>query len=219
MNNNFDYYFNSKIAEIGSDVCQNYLTTRKNVSDVIDLQQSEYGKINNVDFSYVKDGKIELAEVKCDRIWYSGNLCFETISNDSKKTPGCFLATKSSIWLHVFPHTKKAFLLKTPEVRIWFLKNEYQFREVKCNTTINNKYAYTTVSKLVPIVDVFKYVSEFSRKINIPEKWMPYWTKDFLIQMDNEMEKNAKEKKIIVNRKWENFWIDESSENKECNPS
>ncbi len=195
--NNFDYYFNEKIAEIGAMVCKNFLTTRPNVSNVIDLQKTEYGKINNVDFSYIKNNELkELAEVKCDMIWWSGNICLEIISNNTKDTLGCFLATKSNIWLHVFPHIKTAYLFKTPEIKKWFISNQSKFREVKCNTLINNQYAYSTISKLVPITELLN-IPQFFKKIPIPEKWMPNWTKNLLIELDDNK---------YPHKNWQNVW-------------
>ena len=219
MNNNFEYNKNTKIAQIGSEICLNYLCSRKNLSRITDLQDSKYGRDNNVDFSYIKNMNkewiLELAEVKCDMVWWSGNICFETKSNEGKKTKGCFLATKSNVWLHTFPHNKKMILVKTKEVRDWFNENIARFKEVSCNTTDRNeKYLYTTVSRLVPLNVLLKEMNKYSVEIAIPEKWMPQWTYNFLIGLDEENKKKNEEnkKKKYVNEKWHQYW--ESNENK-----
>lgn len=92
-------------------------------------------------------------EVKADRYHKTGNFFFETISNKEKGTSGCFMYTEANYIFYYFIEIKKLFILKMPEIREWFLKNQKRFPDGETTTPVGNSF-YTTVGKLVPICEV-----------------------------------------------------------------
>ena len=88
-------------------------------------------------------------------------------------------------------------------------KNITRFKEVSCNTTDRNeKYLYTTVSRLVPIGILLTEMNKYSGEIAIAEKWMPEWTYKFLVGLDeqNKKKNEGKKKKKYIDEKWHQYW-------------
>lgn len=102
-------------------------------------------------------GEIPL-EVKGDRHDESGNFFFETISNATKGSPGCFLYTEAAFVFYCFVRPRQLCILPMPGTREWFLANIDQFPERRTRTPVGAD-SYTTVGRLVPVEQVMKQVS------------------------------------------------------------
>jgi hypothetical protein len=89
-------------------------------------------------------------EIKGDRWYKTGNYFFETVSNESKNTPGCFLYTKADFVYYCFVEEKELHILPMPETRDWFMANLDRFRERKTSTPVGEEASYVTVGRLVP---------------------------------------------------------------------
>ena len=73
----------------------------------------------------------------------------ETISNQSKNTPGCFLYTEADLVFYYFIEIKELHIFPMPESRDWFILNMNRFNERKTSTPVEN-CSYFTIGRLVP---------------------------------------------------------------------
>ena len=89
-------------------------------------------------------------EIKGDRYHQTGNFFFETISNESRNTPGCFLYTKAEWLFYYFVEIGMLYCLPMSEVRPWFEAHGGRFEERRTSTPVRDRQ-YVTVGRLVPI--------------------------------------------------------------------
>lgn len=177
--NNYEFDERNSFSQLGVAIVAKYLSTIKSISKIIDVQNTTEGRRDDIDLKFLQNGNWRSAEVKREGYLYTGNFCFETISNEAKGTLGCFLKTKCDLFCSCFIDEKKfemmkIFILKMPEVKNWFVKvkDVSKFRECKCNTKINEKYSYTTVFRLVPRQLVFQECPKYIKEINFPAIWI-----------------------------------------------
>jgi hypothetical protein len=97
-------------------------------------------------------------EVKGDRYHKTGNFFFETVSNESKGTPGCFLYTGAKWLFYYFVGNGRLYCLPMDVVRPWFHENMDRFDERRTSTPVGSE-AYETVGRLVPIATVLAEVA------------------------------------------------------------
>jgi hypothetical protein len=97
-------------------------------------------------------------EVKGDRYHQTGNFFFETVSNESKGTPGCFLYTSAKWLFYYFVESGDLFCLPMSRVRPWFCHQLERFEERRTSTLVGDD-AYVTVGRLVPIETVLQEIS------------------------------------------------------------
>lgn len=110
-------------------------------------------------------------EVKGDRYHRTGNFFFETISNESKGTPGCFLYTKAEWLFYYFLEIGKLYCLPMPEIRPWFVQNVDRFKEQRTSTPTRSDQSYVTVGRLVPITAVLLEVEGVLQFQKQAETW------------------------------------------------
>ena len=92
-------------------------------------------------------------EIKGDRYHHTGNFFFETVSNEAKGTPGCFLYTKAYWLFYYFVEIGALYCLPMDKVRPWFVANISRFEEKRTSTPVGGD-SYVTVGRLVPIKTV-----------------------------------------------------------------
>ena len=90
-------------------------------------------------------------EVKGDNYNTTGNYFFETVSNSSKGTKGCFLYTQADYLFYYFIYTRQLHILEVEPVRYWFNYNQSRFMSKFPSTAINNGELYCSEGKIVPI--------------------------------------------------------------------
>jgi hypothetical protein len=106
-------------------------------------------------------------EVKGDRYHRTGNFFFETVSNESKGTLGCFLYTKAEWLFYYFLEIGMLYCLPMTEVRPWFVQNIHRFKEQRTSTPTRSGESYVTIGRLVPITAVLTEVEgvlQFQKK-------------------------------------------------------
>jgi Holliday junction resolvase-like predicted endonuclease len=110
----------------------------------------------DIDLLAVRDGRTCQVEVKYDR-YQTPNLAFETVSNTSKWTTGCFMRTAADVMAYVRV-TDEALggvpgltLLPMAAVRPWFVLHEQEFRLYRTSTPVGASGIYETVGRLVPL--------------------------------------------------------------------
>ncbi len=109
----------------------------------------------------VRDGygrlRVIPIEIKGDRYHKTGNFFFETISNEDKGTPGCFLYTGARWLFYYFVGNGRLYCLPMDKVRPWFHEQMERFSERRTSTPVGSG-AYITVGRLVPIQTVLDEV-------------------------------------------------------------
>lgn len=112
-------------------------------------------------------------EIKGDRYHETGNFFFETVSNESKGTPGCFLYTSAKWLFYYFVDAGDLFCLPMTRIRPWFHHHMELFEERRTSTPVGGE-TYVTVGRLVPIETVLQEISGVQRYQKIDgEKWIP----------------------------------------------
>ena len=163
------YNFNdaNNIASQASEEITTFLLSLPTTVKVVNVEKNKL--YQNVDIDLIwyvrsqKTGEIvkKTIEVKGDT-YLSKNYFFETVSNTSKNTPGCFLVTESDFLFYYFIKTKELHIMPTNEVRDWFLDNQHKFYEATTSTSGPNKYLYSTKGRKVP-----KKIAQINCKITV----------------------------------------------------
>lgn len=112
----------------------------------------------DIDLLWSRAGSEIPLEVKGDRHDKTGNFFFETISNTTTGSPGCFLYTEAAYVFYCFVRPRRLHILPMPGARDWFLANIEQFAERRTRTPVGGE-SYTTVGRLVPVERAMTFVS------------------------------------------------------------
>jgi len=99
---------------------------------------------------FARNGRVVQIEVKGDRYHQTGNYFFETVSNQQRGTPGCFLYTEADYLFYYFVDAGELHVLPMPDVRDWFIAHMEEFRERETSTPTRRGESYITVGRLVP---------------------------------------------------------------------
>jgi len=130
-----------------------FLLGKKETLAVINVESNKDYRKKNIDliWVYIKDGKEETRriEIKGDRYSHTGNVFLETVSNESKNTPGCILYTEADYIFYYFMDSKELLLIPVLMMREWFVDNMDRFTEKRLGTHVNNDVYYTR-GRLVP---------------------------------------------------------------------
>lgn len=156
-----------KVEKIASNEIKNYLESLPETIRVLSVENDKAFQKMDVDFLWVyqKNGIVEIKkiEVKGDTYSHTGNLFFETVSNISKNTPGCFIYSKADFFYYYFIDTRELNILPLNETRNWFKKNIRRFPKKKTSTILNNGDRYYSWGRLIS-------KSILDKEINIKRK-------------------------------------------------
>ncbi|MCB8942439.1 MAG: hypothetical protein H6658_01560 [Ardenticatenaceae bacterium] len=145
-----------------ADVTQFLQTVWPQTVAVHNVEEEAAYQLHDVDLLWTVLEKERLrvipVEVKGDRYHRTGNFFFETISNEGKGTPGCFLYTKAEWLFYYFLEIGKLYCLHMEKVRPWFLANMHRFKEQRTSTPTRSGSSYVTIGRLVPITTVLAEV-------------------------------------------------------------
>lgn len=161
-----------EVAQRGMVDIENFLTSYKSSLGVINVEDHKDYQKKDIDLLWVfqRNGKHETKsiELKVDR-YKSRNFFFETISNQKKGTPGCFMYTEADYLFYYFESMQTLYILPVEEVREWFLQNMSRFEEKTLGTQMNGETIYGSVGRLVPIQAVVKECAHI-KCYKIPQK-------------------------------------------------
>lgn len=150
------YNFNdaNKISKNGINDITEFIKQNPKTIEIINVEKDILFQKQDVDLIWKllinnKPKRVKI-EVKIDRYHQTGNYFFETISNSKKQTLGCFLYTCADYIFYYFLKIKELHILKTNLVRVWFLKNQNNFKTISTQTCKTGKVLYKTIGKLVP---------------------------------------------------------------------
>lgn len=151
MKNDYDIKESFTVADLGVNATVNFLKSRQDFLHIMSLENEKFYQPKGIDLLLTRKlevapyVKAETIEVKTDRYHKTGNYFFETVSNVSKNTSGCFLYTEADFLFYVFPEIE-IHILPTKKVREWFLPKIDSFKEKSCTT----EGKYETKGRLVP---------------------------------------------------------------------
>ena len=132
-----------------------YLRNKPETVEVLNVEDDPIGRAKDIDLIWTvrrPDGNqsVTTIEIKGDRYYHTGNYFLETVSNEAKNTPGCFLYTEADFIFYYFLEEKELHVLPVPATRHWFRQHLHQFREKRTSTPVGNNQIYVTVGRLVP---------------------------------------------------------------------
>lgn len=194
----------SKTGKEGIREVENFLRTLDRTNNLQNVENNLQYQKKDVDLIWtvnLKSGKIKdyLCEVKTDTYDRTGNFFFETISNKSKNTPGCFMYTEADFILYYFIKIKELYVLPMPATRNWFKENMNNFKEISTTTSVRNG-SYISIGRLVPIKVAEDSVGKNStktldkiRKFSIPDKaLLDEKPKNFNLSTSSQFTQNSK---------------------------
>ncbi len=151
---NHNWKDQKELGERGVFHILEWLYTLSNTVGVWDVQDDKEYQEKDIDLLWtVEPGDKEYTiEVKTDT-YKSGNFFFETVSNVSKNTLGCFLKTEADFIFYYFIEMGQLFVLNTGAIQKWFLENKSRYNEKVLGT--DNLYQSINDMKLF-ILDLVK---------------------------------------------------------------
>jgi hypothetical protein len=129
----------------------------------------EVQRADDIDFFWTRSYKARLStisiEVKVDtQIHETGNFAFETISNETRFTQGCFMRSKADYFYYYASESEAGDLWIFPLiiVRQWFEREmssrPNRFRDFKTHTLLPNGNVYIARGYLVPIGELSRFL-------------------------------------------------------------
>lgn len=153
------YSFESSydVSQIAIEKVSDYLLTLSGTLDIINVEGDKAFQEFDIDMIHVTNDSVVNIEVKADT-YKSKYFFFETVSNATKGTPGCFMYTRADYLYYYFTQTDALYILPMQEARDWFIDNMDRFTKKELSTTGDNKVLYNTYGYTVPIRTVLKEV-------------------------------------------------------------
>lgn len=157
------YEFNSsnKIGHQGEQFVKQWiLELHPNVSSITDVSDDKFYQKQDVDFVVnFTNGKQALIEIKTDT-YKTGNMFFETISNEEYQTKGCLMKTNSDFLFYYFPNYQNGvlYIFKMKAFRKFVLDNLPHFRERRVTNT-----THTSIGYIVPLLYIENNFSEYKK--------------------------------------------------------
>ena len=149
---NFGGSFN--IGKIAVEAVTSFLKRQHNHLGLASVEGSETYQGQGVDLLWrIKDRDIKRivrVEVKADRYYHTGNLYFETVSNTTKGTQGCFVGSCADIYAYFFVGVGVLYWIPLKIAQMWFSEHQERFPVRTTSTGRNGEVLYRTEGRLVP---------------------------------------------------------------------
>ena len=141
-----------KFSKEGTQQIINYLYRRPDILDIVNVEDNEEYRKKDIDLLWRRlKNNVEMVhtvEIKVDNYFNSGNYFFETISNMTRNTPGCFMYSEAEYFFYYFPK-KELHVISLKMVREWFIQNIEQFAIKNGCTAVGDGF-YKSEGRLVP---------------------------------------------------------------------
>lgn len=163
--NTYDFDGRYDVSKIAIDKVNDYLSSLNETIDIINVEDDKSFQKLDIDLVQVTKKDVINIEVKSDT-YDSGNFFFETISNATKETEGCFMYTRADYLYYYFTKSSTVYILPMPNTREWFIRNKSRFKEKKLATKERGKVLYYSYGFPVSIKTVLEEVGgTFSIKL------------------------------------------------------
>ena len=145
----YDFNSSNKIGHQGEQFVKQWiLELHPNVSSIIDVSDDKLYQKQNIDFvvDFI-NGKQTTVEIKTDT-YKTGNMFFETISNEEYRTKGCLMKTNADFLFYYFSNYQNGvlYIFKMKAFREFVLNNLSHFRERRVTNT-----THTSIGYIVPL--------------------------------------------------------------------
>lgn len=162
-----------KIGDEGMSIVRNFLETHPSHVEFLNVEKNKAYQKVDIDFfwSYLNNGQVvqSSCELKTDT-YKTQNFFFETHSNLTKNTPGCFMYTEAKFLFYYFINKGDLYIMHTDTVRQWFLSNINRFQEKFLNTKSDedDQTYYRSAGRLVPIPTLLSECGESVYYFRLP---------------------------------------------------
>ena len=129
------------------------------ISDATDEEQRQ----KDIDFHWMRvygDRVLTTpVEVKVDTQGHStGNLAFETVSNEIRGTRGCFMRSEAELLFYYLSGSAELWVMDLALTRKWFeeemSKSRNRFRMFETYTSLSNGQVYSSYGRLIPVEEL-----------------------------------------------------------------
>lgn len=157
------YEFNSsnKIGHQGEQFVKQWiLELHPNVNSITDVSEDKFYQKQDIDFVVdFTSGKQATVEIKTDT-YKTGNMFFETISNEEYQTKGCLMKTNADFLFYYFSNYQNGvlYIFKMNAFRKFVLDNLSHFRERRVTNT-----THTSIGYIVPLSYIENNFSEYKK--------------------------------------------------------
>jgi hypothetical protein len=154
------------------------LERQERTIELIDVMSDHAYRTRDIDLVWLlrdDDGNAirRSIEVKVDtQAHRTGNFAFETTSNDTTGSPGCFMYSEADWFYYLFAGDGRLFIFPLKETRDWFTRqlevDDQAFRRFKTATVdASGRHMYHTLGRLVPVRIAMAAISK-ARLIQLP---------------------------------------------------
>lgn len=157
------YEFNSsnKIGHQGEQFVKQWiLELHPNVNSITDVSEDKFYQKQDIDFVVdFTSGKQATVEIKTDT-YKTGNMFFETISNEEYQTKGCLMKTNADFLFYYFSNYQNGvlYIFKMKAFRKFVLDNLPHFRERRVTNT-----THTSIGYIVPLSYIENNFAEYKK--------------------------------------------------------
>ena len=157
------YAFNSsnKIGHQGEQFVKQWiLELHPNVTSITDVSDDKFYQKQDIDFLVdFTSGKQATVEIKTDT-YKTGNMFFETISNEEYQTKGCLMKTNADFLFYYFSNYQNGvlYIFKMKAFRKFVLDNLPHFRERRVTNT-----THTSIGYIVPLSYIENNFAEYKK--------------------------------------------------------
>ena len=157
------YEFNSsnKIGHQGEQFVKQWiLELHPNVNSITDVSEDKFYQKQDIDFVVnFTSGKQATVEIKTDT-YKTGNMFFETISNEEYQTKGCLMKTNADFLFYYFSNYQNGvlYIFKMKAFREFVLENLSHFKQRRVTNT-----THTSIGYIVPLSYIENNFAEYKK--------------------------------------------------------
>ena len=157
----YEFKSSNKIGRQGEQfVKQQILELHPNVVSITDVSDDKFYQKQDIDFVVdFTSGKQATVEIKTDT-YKTGNMFFETISNEEYQTKGCLMKTNADFLFYYFSNYQNGvlYIFKMKAFRKFVLDNLPHFRERRVTNT-----THTSIGYIVPLSYIENNFAEYKK--------------------------------------------------------
>ena len=144
------------------DSIKSYLYARPETVGISDADKDEQIE-KDIDLHWMREYAekviVTTVEVKVDTQGHeTGNLAFETVSNEIRGTRGCFMRSEAELLFYYLAGSGELWVMDMALVRKWFIdelsKSRNRFRLFETYTSLSGGQVYPSYGRLVPIEEL-----------------------------------------------------------------
>lgn len=116
----------NEIGNLGIAKVTEWLNRDKRTLDLVSVEGDKEYQLQGIDLIWITTQGRFTIEVKTDTQYRTNNYFFETVSNKTKGTEGCFISSKADIMAYYFLD-KEIHFFNLPEAQDWFRVHGHKY--------------------------------------------------------------------------------------------